>query len=75
MTPNRAKALLKSELDRLGLPYTKLTAKTVNFLDLARADAILVRIVGWQPNPCFDDIKKFGKEHGFIVESSGVYCS
>ena len=69
VTPNEAKRIIKSELDRRNLPYTKLTARTIGFSDLARASCIFVRIHGWHPAPAWDDIRAVAVTNGFRIES------
>ena len=69
ITPHTAKKLLKSELDRLTLPYTKLTARTVSFTDLARENAVFVKIHGWQPNKLWNDLTNFAVKNGFRIEA------
>ncbi len=68
LTPSQAKKIIKFELDRRELPYTKLTAKTISFSDLARADCIFVKIHGWQPNPIWDELKATAIARGFRIE-------
>ena len=67
-TPHRAKAIIRAELERQGLIYTKLTARTVDFTDLARAKCVFVKIHGWQPNPVWDDLQALAVRHGFRIE-------
>lgn len=69
MKINEAKRIIKNELDRLNLPYDKITAQTISFSDLARDSCIFVSIHGWQPNPKWSDIKKLAKDNGFVVEA------
>jgi len=68
MTVHKAKKLLSEFLASEGLPYTKLTGKTVSFSDLARMSAIFVTVRGWVPSERADDVKEFAREHGFYVE-------
>ena len=51
------------------MPFTKLTARTVNFTDLARASCIFVKIHGWQPNPVWVELKRIAVAHGFHIET------
>jgi hypothetical protein len=64
-TPHKAKKLLAAELTAKGLPFTKLTARHYASLD----NALFVTIHGWEPNPAFDDLRRFAKQHGFIVQA------
>jgi len=68
MTTNEAKKIVAAELQKRNLPYTKLTAKTVDFSDLARATCIFVKIHGWQPNPAWDEIRQVAVAHGFRIQ-------
>jgi hypothetical protein len=69
ITPNQAKKIIKNVLDINNLPYTKLTARTIDFTDLARDSKIFVRIHGWYPDPKFSLLEKSAKENGFCVEA------
>ena len=68
-TTHKAKKILKTELDRLGLGYDKLTARTVNFSDLARSSAVFVRIHEWKPGPAWSQLQAVAKSHGFFIET------
>lgn len=69
MTPSKAKQVIKAALDSKGLPYTKLTARTVGFSDLARDSSIFVKIHGWVPNPYWDELRGMAKQNGFCIEA------
>lgn len=71
MTTNEAKKLVKGYLDEHNLPYLKLTAKTINFSDLARRNCIFVTVHGWQPGPAWADLKAFAAGHDFCVQAEG----
>ena len=73
MTPNQAKKVIKDRLEQLQLPFTKLTARTVDFTDLARATCVFVKIHGWQPSEQFDVLDKLAKANGFRVETDGAF--
>ena len=64
-----AKATIQQALRNLGLPPLKLTARTVSFQDLARADCIVVKLHGWAPNPAFNTLQQVARAHGLIVEA------
>lgn len=68
MTPSKAKKIIKNELEKLNLSYTKLSAKKTGFSDLARGEAIVVTIHGFKSNPKFNDLKKTAKENGIIID-------
>lgn len=46
MTTTEAKRDAKQRLDKAGLAFTKLTAKTVNFTDLARCSPVFIDVHG-----------------------------
>jgi len=69
MTPQHAKKIVRDWLTTKGLPYAKLTAHTVDFTDLARDQAIFVKVKGWQPNSLWNDLKSVAKANGFFVEA------
>jgi hypothetical protein len=80
LTPNTAKKLVDAMLTgfhngamRSGnraIGYTKLTAKTVGFQDLARANCIFVKVHGvTEPNPLFGQIEDMAKANGFRVQT------
>ncbi|GIU69842.1 MAG: hypothetical protein KatS3mg002_1078 [Candidatus Woesearchaeota archaeon] len=68
MDTKQAKKLLKDYLDTHHIPYTSLTAKTVNFTDLARGESVFVTIHGFTPNPIANEIRSFAKDNNFCVE-------
>ena len=68
MTTNQAKKIIKAELDKRNLPYTKLTAKTVHFSDLARCSYIFVKIHDWKPSPAWRELEQVACDNGFCIE-------
>ena len=68
MTNNEAKKIITKKLIDLNLPAYKLTAKTVDFSDLARASKLFVKIHGWKPSPLWNDLQKVAKENGFLIQ-------
>ena len=68
MTNNEAKKIIAKKLSDLNLPTFKLTAKTIDFSDLARASKLFVKIHGWQPSPLWDNLQKVAKENGFLIQ-------
>jgi len=68
MTPNHAKKIVKAWLEVNGFSY-KLSAKTIDFIDLARGSCIFVKIHGWKPSPLWDELKKHCRKSGFCLES------
>jgi hypothetical protein len=78
LTPAGAKKIIKAELEKRNLPYTKLTAKTISFSDLARASCIFVKIHGWsslatssiavgEPS-AWSQLKEVAIQNGFRIE-------
>jgi hypothetical protein len=68
MTNNEAKKIISNKLNELNLPAFKLTAKTIDFTDLARASKLFVKIHGWKPSPLWVDLQKTAKENGFLIQ-------
>lgn len=71
MTTADAKKLVASFLDARGLAYEKLTARTVNLDDLARARPIFVTVHGWTPNPAASELVSLAVANGFRVQFRG----
>ena len=69
MTPTQAKKLIQAELVSRSLPFTKLTARTISFADLARAECIFVTIHGWRPNPQWESLRQLAVANGFRIEA------
>jgi hypothetical protein len=66
-----AKKLLTAELNRLQLPFSCLTVRTVGLLDLPQQLCISVTIHGWQPNPAaWASVQHFARMQGFRVKRS-----
>lgn len=68
MTATEAKRIIKSALDEKGLLYTKLTARTTDFTDLARAKCVFVKIHGWVGGPRWDELRDIAVQNGFRIE-------
>ena len=68
LTPTMAKAIIHDELTNRNLPFTKLSARTIDFSDLASAQCIFVKIHGWQPNPAWSELRKIAVKYGFRIE-------
>lgn len=71
MTANEAKKLMKEFLAAEGVEYDKLTAKTVSFTDLCRAECIFVKIhsINWQTVGNFETVTHFAKANGFRAQA------
>lgn len=80
MTPQQAKNIIRAELERRGLSFEKLTARTIGFQDLARANCVFVKIHGWQanikrdveglpvPTTSWDELRQVAVSNGFRIE-------
>lgn len=83
MTTSEAKKLARAWLvarayaDENNLEYTKITARTVGFQDLARDGKVFVKIHGWNPDSTqsglWSEFKSFCASHGFCVETDGMF--
>lgn len=71
VTTHQAKKIIKEVLDREGLPYTKLTGKTVDFTDLARSRCVFVLVHGWKMDPKAALLTAAASEHKFVVQFKG----
>ncbi len=69
ITPCAAKKTIERELTARSVPFTKLTAQTAQFTDLARTSRIFVKIHGWQPNPVWGELKRIAVAHGSHIET------
>lgn len=69
MTIHEAKADAKARLQARGIPFAKLSAKTVSFADLARANPIFVTVSGAHMQPSDFALVK----HGVPKSSEGGY--
>ena len=69
ITARKARKLLIDFMTEEGLPFTKLTARTISFQDLARARRIFVKVYGWIPSPDWAKVREFAVAHGFSVET------
>lgn len=68
MTTHQAKKIISNKLNELGLPSYKLTAKTIDFIDLARTSKLFVKIHGWKPSPLWEDLQQIAKTNGFLIQ-------
>ena len=69
MTPSEAKKIIRAELDKYKIADVGLSARTVSFQDLARGQAVFVKLKNWKPNPLFNELKAIAHKNGFCVES------
>lgn len=70
VTPASAKAAVRKMLQKYGYPSYRLSARTVSFQDLARANCVFVTIHGWQPDPDAADLTQEAREAGFRLDFS-----
>ena len=68
MNTQEAKQIIKTTLHDLNLPDYKLTAKTIDFTNLARDSQIFVKIHNWQPSPLWANLKEMASKNGFCIE-------
>ena len=72
MKINEAKKIIKAELEKRGLS-NRLTARTVDFQDLARDSCVFVCVHDWKPSPLATEIQQIAKAHGFCAEFQGRF--
>ena len=74
MTPKLAKEFLYNVLDRLNITPMSMKARTVSFQDLARCNAVFVKVEFFKVAPPQDlplvhlILRAVAKEHKFFVE-------
>jgi len=68
-TARKARKLLIAFLSEEGLPFTSVQARTISFLDLARARRVFVKVYGWIPSPDWEKVREFAVANGFSVET------
>ena len=72
MTANQASKLIKQTCTDLKIPFTKVSAQTVSFSDLARGKRIFVTVFGWQSG--YESPSRYAlladvaKKNGFSVD-------
>jgi len=62
----KVRSIVRQVLNKHG-KTNRFTVRRVNFIDLARDEAIVITIRDWDPDPVADAIKHELKEHGLIV--------
>lgn len=70
-TTKDAKRIICEQLRDHGL-HNRLTARTIDFSDLARTDCIFVKIHDWDPSRIADCLETIAKANGFRVEFAGI---
>lgn len=75
VTPSSAKKAVKESLGRNGITFSKLSAKTVSFEDLARGSRIFVTVHGLTlPDPRLSAVATDSKNAGVSVNFKGVWA-
>ena len=69
ITARKARKLLIDFLSEEGLPFTRVQARTISFMDLARAKRVFVKVYGWIPSPEWAKVREFAVANGFSVET------
>lgn len=70
MNTIQAKKEVAAMLADLDLPPHRLTARTVDFTDLARERVVFVTIHNWSPNPKASILDAVAREMGFRIQFS-----
>lgn len=65
---SRAKTIVKRWLSENGFT-NRVTAKTVDFTDLARTSMVFVQVHDWKPDAKWDALKAVARVSGFRVEA------
>ena len=68
MKTNEMKTAVKTWLAQKGLDH-KVTARTIDFTDLARASKVFVKVHGWKPDQSWLELETLAKKNGFCVEA------
>ena len=69
ITARKARKLLIDFLFEEGLPFTRVQARTISFMDLTRARRVFVKVYGWVPSPDWEKVREFAVANGFSVET------
>lgn len=68
MTANEAKKIVAGLLDKHGVRYERLRAKTVSFEDLARSSAVFVKPIGMHlPEPRLQAVNRDLRAHKGVL--------
>ena len=68
MTPNEAKRFTAKALEEYGQPAYRLSARTINFQDLARGSCVFVKVHDWAPNAIATELETIARANGFRIE-------
>ena len=63
-----AKEIIKKALKDNNLPDYNLSAKTIDFIDLARCQRIFVKIHNWVGCPQWELLRAIAKDNNFSIE-------
>lgn len=69
--PSECKKVVRDFLTEHQLPFTKLTARTIDFTDLARTECVFVNVHGWEPSPKAEELDQLARANGFRVQFAG----
>lgn len=69
ITARKARKLSIGFLSEEGLPFTRVHARTISFMELARAKRVFVKVYGWVPSPEWVKVREFAVANGFSVET------
>ena len=69
ITARKARKLLIGFLSEERLPSTRVQARTISFMDLARAKRVFEKIYGWIPSPDWEKVREFAVANGFSVDT------
>ena len=69
ITAREARNLIIDFLSEERLPFTRVQARTISFIDLARAKRVFVKVYGWVPSPDWAKVREFAVAHEFSVET------
>jgi hypothetical protein len=73
LTLHQAKAFIRWALEERDIPFTKLTARTVGFHDLARGESVFVKIHGWKGSTLWEELRGMAHHEGFCLETDGAF--
>jgi len=69
MQINQAKEIIRKALEDNNLPDYKLTARSIDFIDLARDKKIFIFIHNWKGCEQWNILKNIAKENNFCIEA------
>ena len=69
ITARKARKLLIAFLSEEGLPFIRVQARTISFMDLARGRCVFVKVYGWTPSSDWEKVREFAVVNRFSVET------